>query len=53
MNVLGAPIPDLELPAQAVAVRGGEAVAATLRAAGQPRRPRAAHRSPRRAAPRA
>jgi hypothetical protein len=33
LNVLGAPLPDLELPAEAQAVSGGEAVAATLRAA--------------------
>jgi extracellular elastinolytic metalloproteinase len=36
LNVLGAPIPDLELPPGGPAIAGGEAVAATLRAAGRP-----------------
>ncbi|HXV32663.1 MAG TPA: M36 family metallopeptidase [Gaiellaceae bacterium] len=36
LNVLGAPIPDLELPAGAAAVSAGGAVAAALRDAGRP-----------------
>jgi hypothetical protein len=36
VNVLGAPIPDLELPGGTVEVSGGEAVAETLRDAGRP-----------------
>ena len=35
LNVLGSPIPDLELPAGAAGVSGGEAVAATFRDAGR------------------
>jgi extracellular elastinolytic metalloproteinase len=48
VNVSGSPLPDLELPAGAASVGGGEAVAAALRAAGHPSarvpRPLAAHR---------
>jgi hypothetical protein len=35
VNVLGAPIPDLELPAGTVELSGGQAVAETLRATGR------------------
>ena len=41
LNVLGSPIPDLELPAQGAAVSGGEAVASTFRHAGRAMAPRA------------
>jgi len=42
VNVLGSPLPDLELPPGAASVNGGEAVAAALHAAGHPpaRQPR-------------
>ncbi len=45
VNVLGSPLPDLELPADALAVSGGEAVASALQAEGHP-----APRAPRRLA---
>jgi extracellular elastinolytic metalloproteinase len=48
VNVLGSPIPDLELPPDALGVGGGEAVVSTLRAEGH----RAANAPPRVAAPR-